>query len=394
MTAQNHTTDEQQNQPQPNGTVEVATSQETTTTQPTPVAGPIQEKYFFSPKPNDDIKPRHAKNWWMIGGVVAAILLIISTILSLLTPRDPNQAVPTLENPLPAPSFSPFSSPANITDDVVFTGTNPSIPKELVVYNTTPVAATLKTAIDQAILTYSLEEASGVENVWTSSDQTYTLYYSPEALMVSLNRSLPAETPSRLVSEDQAVAAAKAALTKLGVDANNPLLTYDIEYMAGETEFSVIEDKTQAQFVQVTINTVVGGLPVSLEKLTKTNSSVTLTTSGLDTFKIQLSANLISAQPAYKQATISFNQAMTAIRNKQFQTVNSYLAVPTASETESFRGTQLNSVFLEYRLIEQQNALFPYYHFTGKTTEGYEDGIYAIELVVPAIEISQPLNQL
>lgn len=388
MTAQNHTTHPQA----PNNSAEMVMNQDTRA-ESSSTTPPTKEKYFFPRQPSNDTKPRRTRNWWIIGGSVVVVLFIISTILNILTPPDPNRAVPTLENPLPAPSFSPFSSPASITDDVVFTGITPTIPKELVVYATTPIGVTLKTAMDQAILTYSLKPVGGVENVWISTDQTHTLYYSPETLMVSLNRVLPEETPSRLVSEEAAIAAAKTALTKLGVDANNPLLAYSVEYVAGDSEFFTVDDKTQAEFVQVTINTTINGLPVSLEKLTQTSSSITLTTTDLSPFKIQLGANLISAQPTHKQATISLSQAVAAIKNKQFQTVNSYLATPTATETESFRGTQLNSVFLEYRLIEQQNMLFPYYHFTGKTTEGYESGIYAIELIVPAIEIAPPQNQ-
>lgn len=332
------------------------------------------------------------KNWLLIFGFFIILVLVFSTLLRLLTPADQSlDNLPTAQEPLPA-----LEVPRIIQQDpelvqIEYIGEQIDVPTTLPIYQNQADSTNLELIIQPIVERLQLKPIANQNNSWRSADEAYTLYYSPSLGNFYLNNFTPNIIDQNTrgdfagISEQEVAREVQKTLQNMGVDVSSSTYQTNVRFLSGDPEPQPVT-RENAILARTTFSPIINSYPVFYNNQTG-SSSWTLTNSQHELVKLFITPTFIAPTPTVQAKLLSIDEAVEQLNQDNYTTINAYKTTGNNSveDIENLANTQLDTVQIEYRLLSDKVTLYPYYRFSGKSSASYDDPIYYVELITPAI---------
>jgi hypothetical protein len=322
--------------------------------------------------------------WYHYLIILAAVVLIISSIIRVLTPT------PTITNP--NLSQSNYDNTTSIFSGARFVGQPIAIPKELGAYSLTQ-NKTQDSLLQQIITKYNLKQNPDYPQYWNG--QKYSLFHDEERNRFLLSKN---QDPNSVFVQNQnsnetqitpinteratqeAISFLETNFSLQNLEANGD----NIIFGQATTQFYEIEEK-DADLAIIPISYKLEGFPVLLNKSSNHPFEVTID-SKMEIFKVELAAFYPTFEKIGRGSTISIESAVQAINSNSGRASLVYAQSDTIDffSTERFSSIILNKVRLEYRTDSTSETVLPFYRFVGVGRDKNNKSV-ELEIITPAI---------
>ncbi|MBT3249677.1 MAG: hypothetical protein HN846_03435 [Candidatus Pacebacteria bacterium] len=308
-------------------------------------------------------------------GIFSVTLLVLSAILSVLTPQ---------QQEIPATEFNNTNINKTTSDfsNVVFVGQKPQFPEKLSVDGVTKIEDEDE-IISKILLTYNLKPNSQSERYWTSSQGIYLHQdiYSKK-YQLSLNTE-SAQKLSKLTTE-QALDVATSEIKKIFPTLSFSPLENQIIFLKNSIEFYKKSTFEDADIINIPFSYTIDSYPLRYQKESVDPFMVMLNNEG-QVVRIDFSPFFISTQTISKNFRIPIDQAVANINNNQGSIINFGMEQGTSADLSVIKSANLSSINIEYRYDEEIGFAYPFYRFSGKA-EDLSGQTIQLEIITPAIE--------
>ncbi len=311
-------------------------------------------------------------------------LLFLACIFILLTPQ-PQPLDTSLEPPLP-PLALPTTPLSKLTT-VRFTGSPPTLPDTVAVYTLGATSDPVQQAESLAQkLGLRPQEGSNLRYKWIDPDRLISVQYNVGQQTIAYYKDEPIEEQIAALPVEQSIILTQAMETARTFLTNQVGMN---NLQADETAISYISHEVEA--TPDTAEAVLIPFILQLDNfpLLHNDSAQPLVEVMVNNEYEVVSAVFypVPAQPTLLTQTSPLNieQAIGNIRNQSASITSAFSNAQEELSISDITTLELNQVELQYRIIPDSQAIFPYFSFSG-TAITEDNLVYDISLITLAIE--------
>lgn len=316
------------------------------------------------------------QKWLRYLFIFAAIAMIAIAMVRILTP-------PQIEiTPSPQLTTSTIDQPIHFSN-ITFSGEKISIPKTLSVYSLQQTTNT-----DSIVLALSdkfgLVQNQYLDTVWNSDN--YSLSYLESIQQYTINKNAsPVEYENLPPTIDT-----QKALQESNDYIQNILPEYSqlspvdkaITYFEGGSHLEVTTPN-KANWMLIPFTLELEGFPVYNQNSGSFPLEV-LINSEYEITKVTFTAAPLRYVSLQKNNVISIGKAVENINQQQGTVISVFNQDTQTLSLEDITKGNLTSVFLEYRVDQANQLIYPYYRFFG-SIENNQGSVFETEIITPAI---------
>lgn len=227
-----------------------------------------------------------------------------------------------------------------------------------------------------------LEPLTGEENFWVSNQ--WNLVYDDKEQLLLLTNNLASKQTGK-INQNEALDQAKNWLEKLGL-LNNMVANVDsIEYLGGEYQLKKTS-ASLADYIQIQFNYQINSYPLYIGTNYRSPYIMMLDSGGNLIKLIVYPQQVIKTQVEMSKPTISINDAINNIKNKDLGLIIDDNGGMTDQKITNYEAIIFNRAQIEYRLETDGLTALPYYHFFGSVSDSNQKS-ENLEMITPAIEV-------
>jgi len=321
-------------------------------------------------------KPQQRTKLWIIIGTVVVVLLVISAVVQIYTPKTVT---------VPETSFTTTNSNNTLPNlqNVTYTGPTPDFPTQFSIFSA-------RTIVSQGQLVQELSAQYGLlkpfpeANFWVNGNLSLVFDPTTNSYTFTLkdltNETLP------IVDAARAEEVATSFLIQAFPDISLRPMMDQASYFVLGLEIEETSSPAQATAINIpyTAQLDTENFPVVYEKATQPLFVVTI--DGNNTVR------LVIFYPQFQQYTridtkapISIDDALLQIQSGVASIISSTIVEANRVTMSELISATFTSVTVEYRLDPKSELLYPFYRFTGTATSA--NNITAdVEVITPAIK--------
>lgn len=317
------------------------------------------------------VKTPFWKNWKYILGLFIVFALIITSIIRVITPNEPD---------VPASNFAQTSINTvdkPIIQGITFSGMFTPENKDYTVYSAQQINTT-DTLIPALTEKYNLQPLANVPGVWNGPE--YSLTFDPEQNNYSFFKNARIEVVER-IQPTRALDIATAFLAEVGITTATPFMA-NAQYFEDPVEMTPTNE-FKAEIIVVPFAPSIEGVPLIFNKATFFPYQVMINSS-YEVQKLTFQPYTYSASPLRQRPLITIDQALANIQAGKGAIIGVGLVDYTSPTLNEIVSGDLQTATLEYRLDPDLQLLYPFYRFTGTLTNRQNQS-FSADLFTPAI---------
>jgi hypothetical protein len=311
----------------------------------------------------------------------AIVVLVVSAVFRLLTPQQiaVQQTATFTRN---------FDGSTTTFANIQFSGKVPDLPRQASVGITQSSTTTAQQVVDQLTSAYHLKATSQPPTTWVGSD--YALNQNKLNNLYYLVRNSAANVPSnQTVQVAQTTQIAQNFLQQNFPKINLQPIQSQMKYYDAGLEPTEI-DPSKAKIVSIPFAYVIDGLPVLYQNQGEFPFQI-LVTADNQIQKVVFYSHFVQISTVGQKNLLSVNQALEHIRRNNAVVVSAVKNSSAPVDFTTITSANFSSVNLEYRIDEQTQVVYPFFHFSGTAVNKNGEN-FALEVITPAVETATAIQ--
>lgn len=318
----------------------------------------------------------------------AFVFLLLIFVSSLFRRTAPSPSIPPA-----SPDLIPLPTLSNTNLQVSYSSifSLSQIPESLPIYKARPIQLDAQVLGTQLSQRFKLQRNTSVDNYWSNTDQSYTLYLDrfSDSLIFSISSDKYQvfyvgpyrPTPSSAINQAQNL------ISSLNLGIELTPVSSRISYLSAQQDEPVAGSSDNYDLIVVPFSQTINGYSAVFHD--NNLSAIRMFIGQNNTIlKAEIAMHAIEIQPSVRSLpTISLEQVKTIIQNRQAG-VLSLSAYPNfPPELREISQITLESGIIEYRLHKVRDTLIPYLQLEGSAVPQNQGSPARIQLLVPLVDL-------
>jgi hypothetical protein len=322
--------------------------------------------------------------WLRYLAIGAAVILVISAILRILTP--PTKPIPQTK----LESTHVIKDLRTIFQGVEYVGDDIEVPKTFSIARVTSETLKADAVRDQIISEYNLKKQGTTGNLWAGN--TYSFSYDPSSQQYALTSNFFPDfsaSSAGTLSKEQAVRVATGFIEKyLQSSSKTETKPELLQFYSGDADLERSSEQ-EASWIMVPFSYFIDGYPVLFKNVPALPFSV-LIDKDYRVKRFDFFPFFINYTVFQKSKSLSVEQAIKNINNQKASVTSISNQQEGPLDLENIRSGKMRGGYIEYHYDESSKLIYPFYHFVGELTDA-ANRKYTVDVITPAIETTPQL---